>query len=74
MTVGFMTPGPRRGSPETTGERGRRIEREAEILAKAERDIDAGLWIEDDEMEEWLAQLDRTDPKHEALRGPARRS
>ena len=75
MTFGFKTaPGSGQGSPETTVDRARRIEREAEILTQAERDIDAGLGIEDDEMEQWLAELDRTEPMHEPLRGPAQRS
>ncbi len=74
MTLGLMTtPGPGAGSPETMGERARRIEREAKILTQAERDIDAGLGSEDDEMEHWLAELDRTDPTHEPLCGPAER-
>ena len=74
MTVGFNnTPGSGRGSPEPTGERARRIEQEAEILARCERDIDAGIGIEDDEMEQRLAELDRINSIQEPLRGPARR-
>jgi hypothetical protein len=66
------TPHPDRPSPETAAERARRISREAEILAQAESDIDAGLGIEDDEMESWMDELDRTKPIDEPSPEPAR--
>jgi hypothetical protein len=67
-------PDPAHGAAETAGERARRIKRETAILAQAERDIDAGLGTEDDEMEAWLADLDSADPIDEAAPGPATRS
>jgi hypothetical protein len=73
MALGFVTtPNPDRPSPEKAAERARRIKREAEILAQAERDIDAGLGIEDDEMEAWLDEIDRTKPIDEPSPEPAR--
>ncbi len=36
-----------------------RIEREEAVIAKAEADIDAGLGIEDDDVEGWLDALDQ---------------
>ncbi len=44
--------------PETEADRLGRIEREEAIIAKAEADIDAGLGIEDDDLEAWLDALD----------------
>ena len=74
MALGFTTiPNPVRRSPETAGERALRIKREAEILAQAERDIDAGLGIADGETEAWLDELDRTDPPDEPSPKPVRR-
>jgi 2-keto-3-deoxy-L-rhamnonate aldolase RhmA len=73
MAHGFITsPNPDPRSPEKAAERARRIKREAEILAQAERDIDAGLGIEDDEMEAWLDEIDRTKPIDEPSPEPAR--
>ncbi len=73
MALGVVTtPNHDRPSPETAAERARRIKREAEILAQAERDIDAGLGIEDDEMEAWLDEIDRTKPIDEPSPEPAR--
>jgi hypothetical protein len=43
---------------ETASERTARIRREAEVIANAHADIDAGLGIEDDAMEAWLEELD----------------
>lgn len=48
--------------PETAGERIARMAREEAIIAKAEADIDAGLGIEDDDVEAWLDLLDQ-DPE-----------
>jgi hypothetical protein len=43
---------------ESAVERGARIRREAETIARAHAAIDAGLGIEDEAMEAWLAKLD----------------
>ena len=57
---------------ETPAERAERVRREAEVIAKAEADIDAGLGIEDDELEEWLDALDRDEGRPAPLAaGPA---
>ena len=47
---------PRRS--ETEAERHERVECERAIIAKAEADIDAGLGIDDDDLEKWLDALD----------------
>lgn len=44
--------------PEIATEREARILREEAVIAKAEADIDAGLGIEFEEAEAWLAGLD----------------
>ena len=44
---------------ETTAECAARAQREAALIAKAHADIDAGLGIEDDDVEAWLDDLDR---------------
>jgi hypothetical protein len=43
---------------ETPEERAERIRREAEVIAKAHADIDAGLGMSDDELEALLDKLD----------------
>ena len=68
------TPGPARSAAETSAERESRVRHEAAILAQAESDIDAGLGLGNDEMEAWLADLDRTDPIDEPSAGPVRGS
>lgn len=40
-------------------ERESRVRREAEMIAQGRADIDAGLGIEDDALEDWLDALDR---------------
>jgi hypothetical protein len=40
-------------------ERAERLQREAAIIARAHADIDAGLGIEDDDLEAWLDRLDQ---------------
>jgi predicted transcriptional regulator len=47
---------------ETAEQRATRIRREMAIIAEAHAEIDAGLGIEDDDVEAWLDQLD-TDEK-----------
>lgn len=44
--------------PEAEADRRARIEREEAIIARAEADLDAGLGIEDDDVEAWLDALD----------------
>ncbi len=51
----FLTEPPRR--PETRPERDR-MAREEALIAKAEVDIDAGMGVEDDDVEEWLDSLE----------------
>jgi hypothetical protein len=43
---------------ETAESKVERVKREAEIIAQAHADIDAGLGIGDDELEAWLDELD----------------
>jgi predicted transcriptional regulator len=43
---------------ETAEQREIRIRREMAVIAKAHAEIDAGLGIEDDDVEAWLDQLD----------------
>jgi hypothetical protein len=45
-------------STETADQRETRIQRELAIIAKAHAEIDAGLGIDDDDLEAWLDQLD----------------
>lgn len=44
---------------ETEAERAGRVQREAAVIARAEADIDAGLGIDDEDLEVWLDDLDR---------------
>ena len=57
---------------ETPGQRDARIHAEAAIIAQAEVDIDAGLGIDDDDLESWLDELERDEnaplPTGRALR------
>ena len=57
-TAGYQQQGfpPRR--PDTKAERHARIDREEEVIAKADADIDAGLGVGLDEAEVWLNTLD----------------
>lgn len=55
---------------ETEAERAGRVQREAAVIARAEADIDAGLGIDDEDLEVWLDDLDRD----EAAPLPAPRS
>jgi hypothetical protein len=48
-----------RQRPETPAEQATRVRREADIIAKAHADIDAGLGIEDDDLEAWFDRLDQ---------------
>ncbi len=61
--------------PEADAARHSRIKREEAIIAKAEADIDAGLGIEDDEVEAWLDALDHNPgtPLPSPRNGPAHR-
>ena len=52
-------PAPKR--VESPAERGTRVRREAAVIAKGHADIEAGLGIEDDDLEAWLDQLDRVE-------------
>jgi hypothetical protein len=45
--------------PEAEADRLSRIRREEAIIARAEADIDAGLGIDDDDLEWWLDALTR---------------
>jgi hypothetical protein len=58
-TMEFLRPEfpPRRA--ETDAERQARIQREAAIISQAESDIDAGLGIDDHNLERWLDALDQ---------------
>jgi len=52
--------GPSAPAPsESPAERVERLQREAAIIARAHADIDAGLGIEDDDLEAWLERLDQ---------------
>ena len=62
--MGFTRAFPPARRPETAEERTARIAREAEIIAKARADLDAGLGIDDDDLEAWLDDLDH-DPDME---------
>lgn len=44
--------------PESAAERAERIRREAEIIALARAELDAGLGIEEEEAEAWLDALE----------------
>lgn len=57
--MGFQQMPPPPPRPETEAARLARIEREEAIIARAEADIDAGLGIDDDDLEEWLDALDQ---------------
>lgn len=46
------------GSSERESERNARIERELKIIERAEAALEAGLGIEDDDLEKWLDDLD----------------
>ena len=48
-----------RAQYETEAEREARIRYERAVIARAEADIDAGLGIEEDDMEAWLEELER---------------
>jgi predicted transcriptional regulator len=62
------------GGTETEEARAARIRREAALIAQAHADIDAGLGIEEEELEAWLDQLEIDEdaplptPKAPALR------
>jgi hypothetical protein len=56
--------------PETEEERKRRLAWEAEMIAEAEAEIAAGLYVDGDEMDAWLASIG-TD--HELPPPPTRR-
>jgi hypothetical protein len=58
VTMGFQRQDFPPRHPETEADRQARIQREEEIIARAEADIDAGLGIEDDDLEAWLDDLD----------------
>jgi hypothetical protein len=45
--------------PKSTAERALRVGREAAIIARAHAEIDAGLGVEDDDLETWLDRLDQ---------------
>lgn len=61
---------------ETDEQRRVRVANEAELIAEARVELDAGLGIEDDHLEEWLDQLERDPdalpPTPQAGRVPAR--
>lgn len=44
--------------PESAAERAERIRREAEVIALARTELDAGLGIEEEEAEAWLDALE----------------
>jgi hypothetical protein len=48
-----------RKRPESIAEREVRIQSETDSIARAHADIDAGLGIEDEDMEAWLDSLER---------------
>jgi len=59
MTTKFVRQSTQPPQPlETAEQREIRIRREVAIVAKAHAEIDAGLGIEDDDVEAWLDQLD----------------
>jgi len=58
VKVGFQNQALSQRHPETDNERLSRIQHEEAIIAKAEADIDAGLGIDDDDLERWLDALD----------------
>jgi len=59
MTLGFMQGSPRPAPRQETEEQRRaRVAREAELIAEARAELDAGLGIEDDQLEAWLDQLE----------------
>lgn len=58
VTTGFRQSAVPPHRTETEAERHARIQREATVIAQAEADIDAGLGIDDDDLEQWLDALE----------------
>jgi len=60
FTMATQNPSPIPAScpSETAAERSDRLREERLILSQAEADIDAGLGIDDDALEQWLDRLD----------------
>ena len=59
MTMTFVHVPPSAPRPETPAERLRRVRREAEVIAVGHADIDAGLGIDESDLEAWLDRLDQ---------------
>lgn len=63
MTVGVAQGRPWPVARDETGEQRRaRVAHEAELIAQARAELEAGLGIEDDQLEAWLDQLEQ-DPE-----------